>query len=216
MSSSINRHFTLSYRQPDEYRFSHDSVFLARRVFEMTQTLSHRPQRILDLCAGCGVIGIDFLVHLQNAGLPLPSKIDFLEVQNVYHPYFASNMAQMPNIEKFEFITLNYGEVFSRPDLRAQYDLILCNPPYFKKEMGVLSDSDFKNRCRFFMDADLQNLFEAVAYLLKPAGTAYVLLKDLSENGHSLQDDMAVFSDRLRFTWLEKIRTTDLYQIQLL
>lgn len=213
--SSINPHFTLSYVQPEEYQFSHDSVFLARRVFEQIQQAGRTPEKVLDLCAGCGVIGIDFLVHLQNSQMPLPEKIDFLEVQSVYHPYFAQNIAQIQNVKAFEFLTLNYAQVQAQLHLKSQYDLILCNPPYFKKEMGVLSDSDFKNRCRFFLDSDFDSLMGALEYLLKPDGVAYVLLKDLESNGWPLEQEVQKFFSQLRFEKLEKVRTTDLFRIQL-
>lgn len=214
--SSINPHFTLNYRQPIEYRFPHDSVFLARRVFETIQKEGVTPQRVLDLCAGCGVIGIDFLVHLQKVGLELPRKIDFLEVQSVYHPFFAANIAQVEAVGSFEFLTMNYADVMKKSDLKSEYDLILCNPPYFQKEMGALSDSEFKNRCRFFLDSNFENLLQAIEYLLAPQGRAFVLLKDLEANGISLQNELRKLSVGLKFTPLEKVRTTDLYQIQLL
>ena len=82
--------------------------------------------------------------------------------------------------------------------------------------MGILSDSDFKNRCRFFIDSDFANLMRALIYLLKPEGLAYVLLKDLSQNGISLIEQLQPFSKHLKWTALEKVRTTDLYQIQLI
>lgn len=214
--SSINPHYTLSYVQPKDYQFSHDSVFLARRVFEIVRSEAGALQRVMDLCSGCGVVGIDYLMHLQNAGLAMPEKIDFLEVQNVYHKFFAQNIAQVASVNTFEFMTLNYADVSQRKDLKSQYDLILCNPPYFQKEMGALSDSEFKNRCRFFIDSDFENLMKALIYLLKPEGSAYVLLKDLSQNGMALTEQLRPFSDRLSFTALEKVRTTDLYQIQLI
>ncbi len=213
--SSINPYYTLSYVQPEEYQFSHDSVFLARRVFEILRATKTDPKRVMDLCSGCGVVGIDFLVHLQNAGISAPDKIDFLEVQSVYHSFFAKNIAQVAGVKAFEFVTLNYADVAKKKELKAQYDLIMCNPPYFKKELGILSSSEFKNRCRFFIDSDFDNLINSLIYLLKPEGLAYILLKDLSQNGFPLNEQLQPFSDRIRFKVLEKIRSTDLYQIQL-
>lgn len=213
--SSINPHFTLNYVQPEEYQFSHDSVFLARRIFEIVQQTSLVYEKTMDLCSGCGVVGIDFLMHLQNAEMVPPQKIDFLEIQSVYHKFFAQNIAQVSGVNAFEFITLNYADVCSKKELGSKYDLILSNPPYFEKDLGVLSDSDFKNRCRFFIDSDFENLMKALIYLLKPTGSAFVLLKDLENNGRPLKDQLRRFSDQLKFAAIEKIRTTDLYQIQL-
>jgi tRNA1Val (adenine37-N6)-methyltransferase len=212
--SSINSFFTFSYLQPDEYHFSHDSVFLARRVFEILQKENIQTQNILDLCAGCGVIGLDFLFHLRQSGQALPERADFLEVQPVYHKFFAANVAQIPELKRYEFLTMNYQDVQNHSDLNSKYDLILCNPPYFKKEMGALSPSDFKNRCRFFLDSDLDNLFLAIQYLLKSNGKAFVLLKDLTANGFSMEAELQRATPHLQFTKIEKIRETDLYLIQ--
>ncbi|MGL6035003.1 MAG: hypothetical protein ACRC0N_08060, partial [Acinetobacter johnsonii] len=59
-------YYTYNYKQPDEYRFSLDSIHLAR--FVASQLASHSELgslRVLDLCAGCGVIGIELSWHLR-------------------------------------------------------------------------------------------------------------------------------------------------------
>ncbi|MBV2168118.1 MAG: hypothetical protein KUL82_05355 [Bdellovibrio sp.] len=61
--SSINPHYTFHYSQPEEYRFSHDSVMLARKVFERVSASAMENWRGLDLCSGCGIVGLDFLFH---------------------------------------------------------------------------------------------------------------------------------------------------------
>jgi tRNA1(Val) A37 N6-methylase TrmN6 len=69
-----------------------------------------------------------------------------------------------------EFLNQNYTDPLSRT-----YDLILCNPPYFNPTEGQLSPSQFKNRCRFFIDATQAELLIALAKMLKPNGEAFVL-----------------------------------------
>ena len=108
---------------------------------------------------------------------------------------------------------MNYADIQTRPELQNTYDLILCNPPYFKPELGVLSKSEFKNRCRFFIDSTFKKLIEAIHYLLKSDGEAFVLIKDLQENGFSFENELQQFSSLLQFEKLEKIRDTDLYRI---
>ena len=63
--SSINNFFTFNYQQPNEYHFSHDSVFLARKAFEYVQSNYTSYDQVLDLCAGCGVVGLDFFFHIS-------------------------------------------------------------------------------------------------------------------------------------------------------
>lgn len=81
--------FTYNYKQPNEYRFSLDSIQLAK--FVATQIASNADlgsMRILDLCAGCGVIGMELSWHLNAV-----RQIDFIEVQDVYTDYFYQNIA---------------------------------------------------------------------------------------------------------------------------
>ncbi|UXR66032.1 RsmD family RNA methyltransferase [Bdellovibrio bacteriovorus] len=211
--SSINPHFTFNYVQPEEYRFSHDSVFLAREVFELLEG-SLTPARALDLCSGCGIIGLDFLFHCRQAGRPLPAQFDFLEVQSVYQTYFAENLksfgAGLPSVS---FINQNY-EVLKSPDMQGRYDLILSNPPYFRLNQGKMSPSEFKNRCRFFIDSDFKNLIEAIDNALSPQGQAYILLRDLQDHGwNPLNEARKILAGRRDIQQVADIRGTPVVRI---
>nr|WP_232004068.1 hypothetical protein [Legionella jordanis] len=46
--------------------------------------------KVLDLCAGCGVIGFELSWHLQGI-----RQIDFIEVQDIYTEYFFQNVAHI-------------------------------------------------------------------------------------------------------------------------
>ena len=174
--SSINPHYTFQYSQPEEYRFSHDSVFLARRVFELERNHINRELRVLDLCAGCGIIGLDFLFHCQKELCLTPVQCDFLEIQSVYDEHFRINQSRLQNsVTKMQFIKQNYAQTHA-----SQYDLILCNPPYFNPAEGQLSPNEFKNRCRFFLDANQDELLTAISNLLTPTGRAYVLSRKIN------------------------------------
>lgn len=212
--SSINPHFTIQYSQPEDYRFSHDSVFLSRRVFEILKSSSQKRDFVLDLCSGCGVVGIDYLFHLEQNQFSPPEQMDFMEVQAIYHSHFVKNIAVLNPQHSFQFLTMNYSKVTQHTELKNKYDLILCNPPYFKPEMGVLSKSDFKNRCRFMIDSDFKTLIQSILYLLKTDGVAFVLIKDLQENGFSFENELQDFTIHLNYEKLEKIRDTDLYKIK--
>jgi tRNA1(Val) A37 N6-methylase TrmN6 len=184
--SSINPHFTFEYSQPQEYRFSHDSVFMARRVFEILECANLNDWRILDLCAGCGIVGLDFLYHLRAAGSALPASIDFLDVQPVYAEHFARNSQAIPEAST-RFLNKNYADLLESTE---HYDLILCNPPFFRENQGHLSPSEFKNRCRFFIDSDFKTLLQSILHTMKPnTGRAYLLLRDLSDHGIDVEQE---------------------------
>lgn len=169
--SSINPYYTFKYSQPESYRFSHDSVFLARRAFEIVHDEVKSNWRGLDLCAGSGIVGLDFLFHCKTELKLQLERFDFLEVQNDYASHFEINKGRLNNeITKIQFLNKNYCE-----SLHTQYDLILCNPPYFNPEEGQLSPNQFKNRCRFFIDGTRAELMAAIDRALAPKGRAFVL-----------------------------------------
>lgn len=212
--SSINPHFTFKYVQPEDYRFSHDSVFLARRVFEEYAEKNTAPMKGLDLCAGCGIIGLDFLFHLHKEKNKTLSSFDFLEVQDVYAPYFTENAQHLSATgTPLRFLQSNYA-VLLQSERTNSYDLILCNPPYFHLKQGKLSPSEFKNRCRFFIDSDFTTLFKGIENALKPQGQAYVLIRNQTEHGwDALQEAKKILSANITWTVLEDIRGTNLVRL---
>ncbi len=212
--SSINPYFTFNYDQPEDYHFSHDSVFLSRKVYEIIRAEKQSPQAVLDLCAGCGIVGLDFIFHLQNNEYSLPKAVDFLEVQDIYRQHFENNKQRLSAETKCHFLNLNYKDLILQPELKNKYDLILCNPPYFRSGQGSLSDSEFKNRCRFFIDADFQDLLSSISYSLSDTGKAYVLVKSLAVYGLDVELEMKAHNPNLRIKKIDVIRKTDLYEIK--
>lgn len=214
--NSINLFETFHYKQPTDYRFSHDSVFLARKVFEITQGESLARESVLDLCAGCGIVGLDFLYHCSSVKDDNVQILDFLEVQNIYKEFLNENIKELKRktglCPSFTTYFQNYDSVSKNPLLFEKYDLIISNPPYFKTGHGKLSDSEFKNRCRFFIDSDFQRLIKSMIYLLKPGGNAFFLNQSLANHNIDLIKELNNFNE-FKLVSREKIRDTDFYQI---
>ncbi|MEN0059990.1 MAG: methyltransferase [Bdellovibrio sp.] len=212
--SSLNPHFTFHYSQPEEYHFSHDSVFLAREAFaQMPPGL--QGLRGLDLCAGCGIVGLDFLYHLrQNQRTPF-TDFDFLEVQALYQPHFVENCRRFgEGLPSSSFLLQNY-DILQTPEFRGRYDVILSNPPYFRPGQGKMSPSEFKNRCRFFLDSDFQNLLQALDNALSDSGRAYILLRDLQDHGwNPLAEARCLLAGRRELTVIADVRGTPLVRVE--
>lgn len=205
--SSLNPHFTFQYSQPEEYHFSHDSVFLARRAFEILHQQGFAGKQALDLCAGCGVVGLDFLFHCQSEDIKIIESFDFLEVQDVYLPHFAENLkrADLKDVTA-RFVLGSYADLKNQ---EPKYDLILSNPPYFRIGQGKMSPSDFKNRCRFFIDSDFKTLLESICDSLMDHGQAFFLLRDLEDHGFDAQEEaQKILADKGRLVRLGDIRGT--------
>ncbi len=211
--TSINPHPTMKYDQPEDYHFSHDSIFLARRVFELVQDNQLKINRVLDLCSGCGIVGIDFIFHLKKAQFTPPQHVDFLEIQEIYRPYFEKNVLRLDSPVPCKFINENYKNFSAIEKLGNKYDLIISNPPYFREGHGTLSKSEFKNRCRFFIDAEFKDLILSIEYLLAETGKAFILVKSLDRHGIDVENEMQQFTKNLNFKKLGHIRATDLFEI---
>ena len=178
--------FTYKYSQPEEYRFSLDSIEMPLLVARYLQGSPNLPSdlKVLDLCAGCGVIGFELHFHYRKI-----AQVDFVEVQSVYNSHFELNRDQVQESTKsdtqFKFLNLNYDQLLAE-DFFEAYDLVVCNPPYFEVDQGRLSPSDFKNRCRFYMDSDFETLVRVLGHVIRPSGMAYLLLRPLSEHKKDL------------------------------
>lgn len=218
--------FTYQYSQPEEYHFSLDSIempwevalHLRERMTEDNKEKKQSPSdylrnsmrrwNVLDLCAGCGVIGFEMNFHV-----PQIQNIDFVEVQDVYLPHFETNKSKVQNAGEFRFLNLNYEKLL-QPEFEKKYQLILCNPPYFKVEQGKQSPSEFKNRCRFFMDSTFEMLLQSIDHVLADEGEAYVLLRDLEDHGLDLLTELRnLTKGKLKVENLTMVRGTYLLKL---
>ncbi len=203
--------FTYKYSQPVDYHFSIDSIEMAWEVandLADTEVEIRSDWKILDLCAGCGVIGFDLNFHL-----PQLRQIDFVEVQSCYQAHFEANRKMVLNAGTFRFSKMNYDEL-KQPQFKRQYDVIVCNPPYFQLQQGKLSPSQFKNRCRFFIDSTFENLIQALLNCLAEQGRAYLLLRTLEDHGLDvLRELKTLIRGQLKCENLTMIRGTFLLKL---
>jgi tRNA1Val (adenine37-N6)-methyltransferase len=190
--------FPLTYSQPEAYHFCQDSILFPRLVARSIQQnilekIKSKSARVLDIGAGCGVLGLELALQLPDI-----ESIDFLEIQNGFQAHFEINrllVSQLasrsaaPSREGFRWINGNY-EMLLNQEFTDCYDLIIANPPYFFMQEGIVSTSSFKSRCRFFLDSDFKTLIHAVVNALKPNGQAFLLVKSGERHGRSSLGDI--------------------------
>jgi tRNA1(Val) A37 N6-methylase TrmN6 len=153
------------YSQPEFYHFNEDSLHLVNYVVENETFASH----ILDLGAGCGVIGIEIAKKL------VPKSLTLIEIQEEFLASLHLNTSLFlnPSIEKFILQTS-----FSQWKNTSAYDLIVCNPPYFLSGHGIESPDRRKQICRTFVIDSLEILLSKTWTSLSLGGRAYFVLRN--------------------------------------
>ncbi len=196
--------FTYEYSQPAEYRFCQDSVIFPKLVSQIAEVSSET--RVLDLCAGCGVIGFEL-----NFYLPELVFVDAVEVQECFRPHFEENCRITKRA--YNFLRMNYADMLT-PEFENRYDLIVANPPYFYEGEGKPSPFEVKNRARFFVDSDFAVLIRAIVHSLKPGAEAFILAKAGNIHGrNSMSEILKITAARAVVNVVANIRGTNVIHL---
>lgn len=137
------------------YRYNSDSLLLAD--FILKQGVRNN---ILDVGAGCGIIGILLKKNITNLSLSL---ID-IQKENIelINKNLKSNQIQA-NVFHSDFVEFESKEKF---------DFIVCNPPFYRQE-ACKSENRHKNISKFQEFLPLHSFLTKANSILKPNGTLY-------------------------------------------
>ena len=164
---------TCDYSQPDFYHFSEDSLLLALKALGLWKKMTLPANiHVLDLCAGCGIVGMEFL-RQSRADLAL----DFVEIQKEFVAHLKQNAKAFltrRQQKQIAFLLSSYS-LLKKSAFTKKYHLILCNPPYFCRGRGRPSPSMEKQTCRTWVKGDLAGLLKSVSNALHPDGRALLL-----------------------------------------
>lgn len=154
----------MKYSQPDFYHFSEDSIFLAKVAARYIQM-----GKVLDLCAGAGVVGIELYQLLLKQNI----TIDFLEIQNEYEKHLRTNLKNY----QMDQIATTYFSDFSKHIIKEKYDYVVCNPPFYDEDKGRLPENNQRKICRFIQKEDFFHLIKYIEQSLRNDGIAFLLLE---------------------------------------
>lgn len=152
----------LLYQPQDGYCYNSDSIFL----YDFISSFSPKG-RVLDVGAGCGVVGL--LVARDNERV----KLEAVEKQDIFVEYATIN-ARVNKID----CTI-YKKDFLELDEDVKYDYIISNPPFYHD--GVTkSQNEMLYNARYNLNLPLGSFFKKVSRLLKP-NSHFIFCYDASQ-----------------------------------
>ena len=150
------------YQNSNFFSFSLDSIILANYA-----SVRLRDKNIVDFCTGNGVIPMILTRRTKNniVGVEIQENLALLATKSVEYNKLTNR------------ITIYNDDVkeFSKKHLN-EFDLVLCNPPYFKlEENSTLNESYEKKIARHEVLLDLNDLCECSKKVLKDNGNLCIV-----------------------------------------
>ncbi len=140
------------------YRFSIDSLLLAEFVN------LHYPERIADLGAGSGIIGILLAKRYPR------SSVFLLEIQEGLSKLARRNR-ELNNLgDRVSVCHSDIVDISSTGLSRNSFDLVVSNPPFRKTSTGKVSPCRERAVARHEIHMSLQDLVRAAFFLLRGKG----------------------------------------------
>lgn len=145
----------------DGFKFSLDSLLLSEYV-----KLSNN-KKILDMCTGNAPIPlvISLKTNSEIVGFEIQEDIANLAKMSVQENKLESQIRIINDDIN------NIGNYYQE----EYFDIITCNPPYFKKNSSLINISDYKSIARHEVKIDLENIFKLSYKYLKSNGTLYMV-----------------------------------------
>jgi tRNA1(Val) A37 N6-methylase TrmN6 len=126
-----------NYAQPEFYRFSEDSVELAKQtaLFVDANFSSNIENRfkIIDVGCGCGIVGLEFLKNLCYKKIPKVFSVNFLDINSLYREFLWKNIcATIQFSQRLPVFSMVFNcENLLNYSSESGFDIVLMNPPYF-------------------------------------------------------------------------------------
>ena len=143
--------------------FGMDSVILANFAKK-----EKKGSKILDLGTGTGIIAILLSKKVEN------SKITAIEIQKEVAE-MEQRSVKLNDLEESVKIVNEDIKNILRKSGQAKFDVVITNPPYKKKETGILSENNVKMISRHEITANLEDFIKVAGEQLKDYGVFYMI-----------------------------------------
>lgn len=140
----------LLYQPESGYCYNSDSVFL----YDFISSFNPKGD-ILDVGAGCGIVGL--LVARDNPKV----KLEAVEKQDAFVEYARHNA----RVNKIEY-KLHKGDFLDLGE-EKKFDYIISNPPFYPEGI-TKSDNEMLFNARYNSNLPLNEFFKKVSRILKP------------------------------------------------
>ena len=147
------------YQCDNTFKFNLDSILLAEFI------RTNNNDKIIDFCSGNAVIPL--ILTTKNKDL----KIDVVEVQKKISEIAKKNV----NINNLNDLISVHNKNISKKKKRNYYDIVSCNPPYFKDSKLNKQESICISRHEILID--LETIINMAKKVLNPTGKLYLVHK---------------------------------------
>ncbi len=146
----------------DGYRFSIDAVLLAHFI-------TPKPSdRVLDLCAGCGVVSLILAFRWPQL------RLGAIELQPALAELCRGNVALNNFSGRIEVIEGDARQMNTLVE-SGSFDWVVCNPPYRKVLSGRQNPEDEQAIARHEINLTLAEMVQAAAYAVRTKGRVAIV-----------------------------------------
>ncbi len=150
------------YQDENLYKFTSDSILLAKFC-----NIKHS-DRVLDMCAGCGVVG--FYAYSINKF----NRLYLNDIQLEMCELIKKNIQLNDLGDKCDVICKDLS-ILKVEDFGKPLDVIVCNPPYFKCG-GKINEKESVAMCRHEISTNLKTIVSKASELIKVKGRFYFVI----------------------------------------
>lgn len=149
------------YQYEEGFKFSLDSILLAEYVSNF------KNKNVLDLCTG-------------NCAIPLilttkyPCQIDAVEIQKEVYELAKESIVLNKLEDEISVYNFDANDIFQK--INKKYDIITCNPPYYKVDKtSLVNKEELLNIARHEIKFKLEDLFKIANQYLNDKGRLYLI-----------------------------------------